>query len=80
MFEAIKRRLGARELARPSSIASACDVSKQMVLDWIDAGTVEAANLGTDDRPYYQVYVPSVLRHYARRLGVEDETTRRAGR
>jgi hypothetical protein len=84
MLDALRVRLGTREFAPVSQIAAACNVSVTLVLDgWIQEGLVEATNVGSKERPYYQVYVPSVLRFYERRLvGTETENngTRGGGR
>jgi hypothetical protein len=75
MLAALKTRLGEREFAPVSFVAGACNVSVTLVLDgWIQEGLIEATNVGSKDRPYYQVYVPSVLRFYESRLvGAETE-------
>ena len=81
MLAALRVRLGTREFAPVSAIASACNVSVTLVLDgWIQEGLIEATNVGSKERPYYQVYVPSVLRFYESRLvGAEAENRGQKG-
>jgi hypothetical protein len=50
---------------------------------WIPEGCIEATNIGSQKRPYYQIYLPSVVRFYERRLvggaGGEEGRARRGG-
>jgi len=69
LVDALHRRLGDRELARVAEVAGACNVSVDLVRDWIDAGCVKGVNVGRGDRPAWMVHVPSVLAFYRERSG-----------
>jgi hypothetical protein len=69
LVDALHRRLGDRELARVTDVASACNVSSDLVLAWIDAGCINGVNVGRGNRPTWMVHVPSVLAFYRERSG-----------
>lgn len=76
LLAAVRQRLGGREVVRPSDVSAACNVSIAMVYAWMEEGLIESTNVSAGSKPYYQVFVPSVIRFYAQRLGVEEKSGR----
>jgi hypothetical protein len=62
----VRSRLGNKRSVAVSEVAGTCNVSVTTVYSWIEAGLVEAVNVGTT-RAYYQVYAPSVIRFLEQR-------------
>ena len=56
-----KGRLPAAALLAVSDVASCLNVSTTLIYAWIEAGEVQAVNLGSSDRPYWKIYRQSVL-------------------
>ena len=70
MMARIRARLGRADMVTVSDVVAACAVSTDTVYTWIEAGEIEAANLAPrGKRAYYQIYAPSVLAFYERRMG-----------
>ena len=57
----VRSRIGGKRNITVSETAGVCNVSVTTVYGWIDAGLVEATDVGAT-RAYYQVYAPSVIR------------------
>jgi len=75
-IELIRGRLAGNPIKRPSEIAVACNVNVSTVYEWIDEGRIEGANLGRNqNKAYYQIFAPSVVRMYEERLGVTVESS-----
>lgn len=69
-LDALKQRLGSSVYVRPSTVANACNVSLNTVYGWMQEGLIEAVHHAgpNDDRGMWQVWAPSVLEYYKRRL------------
>lgn len=63
----VRSRLGNKRSVSVSDVAGTCNVSVTTVYAWIDAGLVEAVNVGIT-RAYYQVYAPSVIAFIEKRM------------
>ena len=68
LLSAVRARLGTRTLTTVSAVAQACNVSVTTVYHWIEEGLVQAVNVGSGTKGYYQVFAPSVLEFYRKRL------------
>ena len=75
MVDSIRERLGRAEYGSVSHVAAACNVGVKLVLDgWIQEGHIQAVNCGGKEKPYYRVYLPSVVEFWKRRMvGAEVE-------
>jgi hypothetical protein len=67
-LEDIRRRLPG-SWAGMSAVAVACDVSVSLVDDWRLQGLVQWMDLGCAERPYYRIYIPSLLDFLKTRIG-----------
>lgn len=68
MLSAFEARLPQKTYVKVSDIAAAADVDTDIIYGWIDAGLVEAVNLGSRERAYWKVFRPSVIAFYQRRI------------
>ena len=59
-MEHVRSRLGGKRSVSVADVAGTCNVSVTTVYSWIDAGLIEAVNVGTT-RAYYRVHAPSVM-------------------
>ncbi len=78
MLAALKRRLGAAEFAGVADVASAAEVSQELVRQWCDAGYIEAVDVGAHPRrgkgrgrtkAAWRIFVPSVVEFFGKRVG-----------
>ncbi len=78
MIAEIRRRLGNQRLLSAATVASACDVSVNLIYTWIDTGAIEAVDLSTSTkkrgkRPKacWRIYRPSVIEFFRKRMGLQ---------
>lgn len=62
MRDYLRGRVPHNELLNVSDVAIACDVCVSKVYLWIETRMVQSVDIGTENKPYWKIYRPSVLK------------------
>lgn len=67
MLGRIRGQFAHRGFVPVSEIAAACNVGCSLIHSWREQGLIDGINVGSNSKPYYRIFAPSVVSFFEKR-------------